>query len=40
MMESMITTKEDETRELTDLVFGWSIEDVMNKDLYKDKVCL
>lgn len=25
---------------LTDLVFSWSIKDVLNKDLYKDKVLL
>lgn len=25
---------------LVDVVFSWSFEDVLNKDLYKDKVCV
>ena len=26
-------------RRLIDLVFSWSIEDVLNEDLYKNQVC-
>lgn len=43
----MTSTEEDDEAEvfppkgaqsLVDLVFSWSIHDVLNKDLYKDKV--
>lgn len=44
MMMMMANTKkkkkeESKSRGLVDLVFSWSIADVMNKDLYHDKVC-
>ncbi|KAL8476403.1 hypothetical protein ACS0TY_028903 [Phlomoides rotata] len=38
MMGSMMAMEEVETFELIDYVFGWSIEDVMNTDLYRSKV--
>ncbi|KAL8472338.1 hypothetical protein ACS0TY_029523 [Phlomoides rotata] len=37
-MVGMMTTKRDGTPELIDFVFGWSIEDVMNTNLYRNKV--
>ena len=30
---------ENAERSLFDLVFSWSLRDVLSKDLYKDKVC-
>ncbi|KAL8472335.1 hypothetical protein ACS0TY_029521 [Phlomoides rotata] len=38
MVGSMMTTKGDATPQLTDFVFGWSIQDVMNADLFNNKV--
>ncbi|KAL3838759.1 hypothetical protein ACJIZ3_023350 [Penstemon smallii] len=32
------TKKENKAQELIDFVFSWSIADIMNQDLYKDKV--
>ncbi|XP_057783923.1 uncharacterized protein LOC131001536 [Salvia miltiorrhiza] len=37
-MGSMIKKKGERTPQLTDFIFSWSIADIMNKDLYKDKV--
>lgn len=38
-MESTSVKKEKiESRSLLDMVFSWSVRDVLNKDLYKDKV--
>ncbi|KAK4416944.1 putative ATP-dependent helicase C29A10.10c [Sesamum alatum] len=34
----MMKRKEDKAEGLIDLVFSWSLADVMNKDLYRDKV--
>ncbi|KAI3451350.1 hypothetical protein Pfo_008015 [Paulownia fortunei] len=38
MMSSMMKKKEDKAPGLIDLVFSWSIADIMNKDFYRDKV--
>ncbi|KAK6150288.1 hypothetical protein DH2020_015220 [Rehmannia glutinosa] len=38
MMSSVVKMNENKSPDLIDLVFSWSISDIMNKDLYKDKV--
>ncbi|KAK6125905.1 hypothetical protein DH2020_040354 [Rehmannia glutinosa] len=38
MMSSVVKMNESKSPDLIDLVFSWSISDIMNKDLYKDKV--
>ncbi|KAL0449663.1 UNVERIFIED_CONTAM: Helicase sen1 [Sesamum latifolium] len=38
IISTMMKRKEDKAEGLIDLVFSWSLADVMNKDLYKDKV--
>ncbi|KAG6392693.1 hypothetical protein SASPL_146917 [Salvia splendens] len=37
-MASTMKKKEEITPQLTDFIFSWSISDIINKDLYKDKV--
>lgn len=36
----MKKTSKDETVELLDIVFSWTLKDVLNEYLYKDKVLL
>lgn len=39
---AMITAKkkpENKGQELVDVVFSWSLGDVLNRNLYKEKVC-
>ncbi|XP_073289051.1 uncharacterized protein [Primulina huaijiensis] len=38
MMKNVIEEKEDKGQGLIELVFSWSIADIMNKDLYRNKV--
>lgn len=38
MMKNEIKKKEDKGQGLTELVFSWSIADIMNKDLYRNEV--
>jgi hypothetical protein len=42
MMEKTTAKTEEEVagRSLLDLVFSWSIRDVLNRDLYKNQVCM
>lgn len=39
-MASTMKKKEEITPQLTDFIFSWSISDIINKDLYKDKVSI
>lgn len=38
MGSTMKIKKEDKTPHLIDFIFSWSVADIINKDLYKDKV--
>ena len=42
MMEKTTAKTEEEVagRSLLDLVFSWSIRDVLNRDIYKNQVCM
>lgn len=40
MEKTAAKTEEVAGRSLLDLVFSWSIRDVLNRDLYKNQVCM